>query len=84
MDGKLHTLRVGLWCIISRLEMFKLVILKELEMLKLEMFRLEMLRLETSSWEMLRLEEWNGPPQPPYMLHGTEKPNLYYNHCFSS
>ena len=33
-------------------------------MLELEMFRLEMLRLGTRSWEMLRLAEWNGPPQP--------------------
>ena len=65
MDSKLSNLpalysRAGLWRIVSRLEMFRL------EMLKLEMLRLEMLRLETSSWEMLRLAEWNGPSRPPY------------------
>ena len=50
---------------IQALEMYvqALEILK-LEMFRLEMFRLEMFRLGTTSWEILRLAEWNGllPP----------------------
>ena len=34
-----------------------------------EMLKLEMLRVEISSWEMLRLAELNGLPQPPYECH---------------
>ena len=45
---------------IQALEMY----VQALEILKLEMFRLEMFRLGTTSWEILRLAEWNGllPP----------------------
>ena len=50
---------------IGNVEMFRLENVEMFRLENVEMLRLEMLRLETSSWEMPRLAERNGPPWPP-------------------